>query len=462
MARVKTTRIRSSLRYSFWDGFFASIQFAIIEQFIIPLALFLGASNMAIGFLSFVRNAFISIVQIFSADLSLLFKSRKKLITFSVLMAALFLPLTYFVPFLFGRYRVLVFILLFTLASSFNVLATPAWASLMSEYIPFRKRGSYFGFRGTALGLVYCVSLVAGGLILHYLHNVSLFLAFGILMGVAFVSRIVSWFFLTRHYEPRWRVGVTDYFSFGDFLKRFWVSNFARFSVFAAAFLFGTAIVSPFFAVYLLNDLKFDYLSYTFLMGAAVFTTFVTQRYWGIFTDQYGNNKIIKLTALLISLIPFLWLFSGDFGYLFMVQLFAGFIWAGYNLSSSNFIYDAAVSTKRERCIAYYNFLSGVGFGVGALLGGIFYKFPPLFMGSVFYFLLVISGLVRLVFAVSISLFTKEVRSVYPIHPRVLLFDIFGMRLLGLLSRELLFREKRAGLSRFASLIGIVLIQVCF
>ncbi|MFH1684167.1 MAG: hypothetical protein ABIA67_04720, partial [Candidatus Margulisiibacteriota bacterium] len=59
-----------SLRYSFWDGVFASIQTGIIDQFITPLALFLGASGIWIGVLNFVRNSFVAIMQINSAAIT--------------------------------------------------------------------------------------------------------------------------------------------------------------------------------------------------------------------------------------------------------------------------------------------------------------------------------------------------------------------------------------------------------
>ncbi|MFH1683455.1 MAG: hypothetical protein ABIA67_01085, partial [Candidatus Margulisiibacteriota bacterium] len=62
--RKKPQKLRASLRYSFVDGVFASIQFGLTDQFITPLALFLGANKVTIGMLSFIRNALASIVQI--------------------------------------------------------------------------------------------------------------------------------------------------------------------------------------------------------------------------------------------------------------------------------------------------------------------------------------------------------------------------------------------------------------
>lgn len=404
-------KVKRSLWYSFWDGVFASIQMGLVEQFVTPLALFLGAGDVAIGFLNFVRNAFVSIVQVFSADLTNLVKSRKRLVTWAVFMTALLWLPTYLLPFLFGEAKVTVFIILFTITSSFNMLATPAWASMMTQYIPPRKRGAYFGWRGTVLGLVYCLALLLGGLLLFYLQNISLFIAFGVLLGLASLARFLSWYNLTKMYEPRWHHQSSDYFSLWQFVSRVRHSNFARFTLLCASFMLGVAMVSPFFAVYVLQELHFSYYDYTVLMLASSLTMYVTQRYWGVLADKYGNLRIVQLTTLLISVIPLCWIFSRDLGYLVMVQLVAGFVWAGFNLTSANFIYDVAVMGKRERCVAYFNFFSGVGIGIGALIGGYLYRYLPPWLGFSFYLSLVLSGFIRIGAALLLNFFVKEVRS---------------------------------------------------
>ena len=439
----KPQKLRTSLRNSFLDGVFASIQFGLTDQFITPLALFFGANNIAIGFLSFIRNAFASVVQIYSAELTTLLGSRKRFLTVSVFLASIMWLPTYFVPFFFERMRVPVFIILFAVTSCLNLVATPAWASLISEYVPSQKRGQYFGFRGAALGMVYFVSLLLAGVLLHIFERMDLFVGFAILIILASVMRMISWSFLTKLYEPKWHPRTEHYFSFWAFIRRLPGSNFAKYAVFSAFFMLGVAMVSVFFPVYLLREVGFGYLPYAVLMGATIFTTYVTQRYWGWFADRYGNLKIVGLTAALISIIPFFWLLSRDFYYLLVIQLLAGFLWAGYNLTAVNFIYDAAVAQKRERCISYYNFLSGLGLGVGAFLGGYLYRHLPFLHGSRFYSLLIVSGVFRFIFAQAIFLFTREVRKVPSVRPQMLLLDIAGVRALGLLSKELLVMVRR-------------------
>lgn len=437
-------KIKKSLAVSFWEGVFASIQFGIIDQFAAPLALFLGANTFAIGLLHFVRNSLVSILQIKSADITAKLKSRKKLVSYCVFTAAaLWIP-TFFAPFLFNNeLRVWVFIFLFSITSSFNLFAGPAWASLMSEYIPPSKRGKYFGWRGTVLGIVYSFAVIAAGAILNHFRLTNLFLGFAILMTAASLSRFISWYFLNKMYEPTWKTKTGDYFSFRSFISKWRKSNFARFAIFSSLLMFGVSTASPFFAVYLLQELKIDYSAFTLIVTAAVATSLVTARYWGAFSDKYGNITIIKLTSMITCLIPLSWIISNNIYYLAVVQLFSGFIWAGLNLSSSNFIYDVAIETKRVRCISYYNFLSGAGLALGALLAGSLYRFLPPVMGSRFYSLFILSAIIRLMAALLIKFFTKEVKTRQKARAFELLLDLSGLRFVGLFSKELLVRGKK-------------------
>ncbi|MFH2033791.1 MAG: MFS transporter [Candidatus Margulisiibacteriota bacterium] len=440
--KQKRTKIRNSIKYSFWDGIFASIQFAIVDQFSTPIALYFGANGFGIGMLNFVRNSLVSIIQIFSANITYSLKSRKKLMTFSVFLAGMLWLPTYLLPFLFPHHRIMVFIVLFAVVSCLNMIAAPAWASLISEYVPYNKRGQFFGLRNTILGIVYCVSIIGGGLLLNFFEYHSLFWGFALLMTLASLSRLVSFGFLSQLYEPKWKVKPTHYFSFVQFLANFKNDNFTRSSVLMAFMMSGVSIASPFFAVYMLKELRIDYLGYSILIGAAVITTYLSQFYWGRYADKYGNMTILKLNTLLASVIPFLWLVSTNFEYLFCIQVFGGFIWAGLNLCSANFVYDSAIQARRERSISYFNFLSGLGLGVGALLGGYLFRHILPLHGSVFFSLFVLSGLVRFLAALCINLFTKEVRHVASIRVRELLFDLSGIRAINLLSRELIFRNK--------------------
>ena len=70
-------------------------------------------------------------------------------------------------------------------------------------------------------------------------------------------------------------------------------------------------------------------------------------------------------------MIPILWLFSADFYYLVIVQALTGLVWAGFNLSAANFLFDAVSPPKRARCVAYQALVNATFVFAGSLLGGI-------------------------------------------------------------------------------------------
>src|SRR5574344_2588735 len=137
-------------------------------------------------------------------------------------------------------------------------------------------------------------------------------------------------------------------------------NNFGKFTLFISLFSLATAIASPFFSVYMLNDLKLSYFQWTIITFSSSFATLIFVPMWGKFSDKYGNVKTMKITGAIIPIIPLLWIFSmpllENYGKstLFLIlcffELFSGTIWAGFNLSASNFIYDAVIRQRTVFC----------------------------------------------------------------------------------------------------------------
>ena len=133
------------------------------------------------------------------------------------------------------------------------------------------------------------------------------------------------------------------------------------------------------------------------------------------------------LTSIFLPVIPFLWLLSHNVIYLVLVQIFAGFFWAGFNLSVSNFIFDAVSPEKRTRCIAYFNVVNGTALFSGALIGGFLMKWLPALLGYKILALALISGLLRIGSALLAGR-VREVRSVREVSARDLFYSVIGVR----------------------------------
>jgi len=425
---MKTTeeKLRKSLRYSELDGMFASVTTGVTERFITPYALAMHATNTQIGVLSSIPNLMGALAQLKSASLIEWLGSRRALINSCVLASAfMWIPIIA-VPYLFMRHAVWWLIAFFSVYTMLNSIDMPAWTSLMSEHVPEDRWGSYFGWRNKFLGVISAAASLVAGLALTYFRT-SAFMGFTVLFSVACIARFIAWNFLIRMYEPPLAVTTEDRFGFIQFLMRVQTSNFVRFVLFVAVVDFSVYIASPFFAVYMLRDLKMSYVVYTMISLASVVSTLIMTKIWGTHADRVGNRRVLRLTSMCIPLIPFLWLFSKSAVYLFIVQVYSGFFWAGFRLSAGNFIFDAVSPAKRPRCIAYFNVIDGLAICIGALMGGLLLKIIPPFLGYRIITLFLISGVMRACSAMLGSL-VKEVRPVRHVSNLDLFYSVAGIK----------------------------------
>ncbi|KKO17983.1 MAG: hypothetical protein DCC43_13310 [Candidatus Brocadia sp.] len=401
--------VRRSLRYSIKDGVAFAATTGFGDNYLNPFAVALDASAFQIGLLSSASQFVPSLAQFKVADLTERFGSRKKVIVRSVFIHAFLLLPIALIPFLPEFVRVYALIGLCTLYVSFASFAGPAWGSLMANLVPERKRGAFFSRRGRLISLVMVVSSFLAGYILHFFQKQNLF-GFTIIFLVAMISRYISCYFLSRMYEPPLEIKREHYFSLGEFLRRLNVGNFGKYVIFHSCFSFAVFIASPFFPVFMLRDLGFSYITYTIVTTTVPLASILAVSYWGQRADALGNRQIIWICSLVISVLPAMWLISQQIYFLIIIQILAGIFWAGFNLCSSNFIYDSVIPEKRTRCIAYFNTLNGFSICAGNLLGGFLATHLPSFFGYRLLALFAVSSLLRILTATLLLKRVKEIR----------------------------------------------------
>src|SRR3989338_7347882 len=432
MEYSRDEKVKKSLRVSFFEGAFASGMVGFTQDYFTPFLLLLGGTARHVGALSAFPNLFASLIQIKVADLADRFKSRKKIVNIFVLLQGLaLLPLI--VISLFQYTNPIFFIITVVFFTSFGAIATPAWGSMMSDLVSEDKRGEYFGWRNRFLGFIAVGSAFIAGIILHRAKAVNLFSGFAVIFSIAFIFRVISLIFLNKMHEPPLEYHKVHYFTFIDFISRIKESNFAKFVIFVSMMSFSVNLASPFFSVLMLRDLHFSYMLYAAITVTATLTIYIMINRWGRLADKIGNIRIIRFTAPLIALIPLLWIINRSPLFLIFAQFISGFAWAGFNLSASNFIYDAVTPPKRTRCICYFNFFNGLALCGGALLGGLLLRNLPPFLGYRILTLFLLSSALRLIVSFFGPMKIKEVRQVQEMNSNQLFFGIVGIKpLLGI------------------------------
>ncbi len=403
--------VRRSLRMSVLDGAAYAAMLGLIQNYVTPFALELKATTAQIGLLSSIPNLIVGFSQLAAPQLSEKAGSRKGLILPMVFMHALmFIPIL-LIPFIIGNNQVWYLIAFITVSTVFGAIANPAWGSLMADLVPIRLRGRYFSTRGQIAGIITLVfSFIAGG-ILQLLTDTP-FIGFAILFGGATAFRLLSLYFLSRMYEPEPSDYAEDDRPLIHMVRHVGSSNLGRFTIYIALVCFVTNLASPFFSVYMLSDLRFNYVTFTIVTSAASVASLAFLAYWGRRADLAGNIKVVKITSFMIPLVPLLWLASKNVYYLIFAQIVSGFAWSGFNLAGVNFVYDASEAQNRTKHIAVFNTITCLATFLGALIGGYLVPLLPRLFGYQLLSLFTLSGILRGLVAILLVRQLVEVRRV--------------------------------------------------
>jgi MFS family permease len=418
---------KRSLHYSFLDGIFASIMMGLTLNYVIPFSLVLGAKNIEVGLLNALPQFFGSIFHLKTADIVEYVKSRLKIITIFVFLHSvsyLLILSIFLVP---KHYRVLSFIFLTTVSSIFSSIVGTVWLSLMSDTVEKERYGEYFAWRGKVLGIINLVASFIAGIFLGIIKNK--FLGFITLFFLAGISRLISGYFISKMEDVPIKFLPEKKFTYWQFIKRVKESNFVKYVLFVSIFNFSVYVAAPFFNVYMLRELKMSYYEYTFVTLSSAISGLFFLPFWGRVADRIGNVKIIKITSVLICFVPILWIFSKNLFYLILINAFSGYIWAGFNLATVNFIFDVASQEVRTRCVGYFNFTNGIFICLGTLASGyLATHLPILFGNSKLLTLFVFSGMLRFFTVYFFHNKFYEIRRVDVVDSKEFLFTILGIK----------------------------------
>jgi len=405
-------------KLSIREGSAASVMSGFGDAYITPYALALNANNIQIGFLSSFVGILGPLSQMWGSKLMEKYSRRKIVVIGVAFHALMWLPILllslFFWKGIFTTYLPIILIVFYSIYAICGAIGGPAWFSLLGDLVPEKIRGRYFSRRNKICGSVALISTLIAAFILDYFKTKGLvLLGFSILFSLALIFRLISARLLSKHYEPKLKLEKGYYFSFLQFIKKAPYNNFGKFTIYVSLMHFASNIAAPFFAVYMLKDLGFSYITFMFVnISASVFTLLILP-FWGKFSDKYGNREMLKIGSFLVPFISVLWLFSKNPVYLMLVpQLFSGVGWAAFNLSVSNFVYDSASVQRRALCVTYLNILNGIFVFFGAILGGFLAQHLTITFMNKFLFIFLISFVARLLVTVIGISKIKEIRKV--------------------------------------------------
>ncbi|MEO0076388.1 MAG: MFS transporter, partial [candidate division WOR-3 bacterium] len=265
---------------------------------------------------------------------------------------------------------------LLLLIGIFNALLTIAnnsWLSWMSDLVPKEIRGRYFGIRNTATGVVgMIVSFTGAKLLDSFKAQGKNSLGFVIIFFVASFASIIATILLTRQPEIiSQRDKIINWKSI--ILTPLKDDIFKKFLRFVAFWYITSSIASPFYIVFMVENLQMRYSTIAIYTIIAGIMTFIFQPLWGKAIDRFKSKPILFINFFFIAFLPLLWIFPKQ-NFLMPIWIDAfltGIFWSGVNLSVFNIVFSLSDNEElKESYYAVFSTVTGICGFLSALLGG--------------------------------------------------------------------------------------------
>jgi MFS family permease len=173
--------------------------------------------------------------------------------------------------------------------------------------------------------------------------------------------------------------------------------NFLLYSVFIGFLMGAVTLSGPFFNVWYLRDLKFDYLTFSINSISIVAGMVLFLPLWGKLSDHIGPFRVLKLTGILLAIIPLPFLFIKMPLVIWCCNFYGGVVWSGFNLCNFNYLLQSSGREHPEQHLAVATTISGLFMFLFGLLGGYLATRVPVLFAWQLQTLFLISMILRVI-----------------------------------------------------------------
>ena len=373
-APLSPSAVRRGLRLSIVEGSLSNIHItATGGAFLTGFALLLGAGDFELGLLAalpFVGQLF----QFVGAYLEERLGERRRLCALSAAASRSLWAIMAALPFLavLGPARLPLFLVILTISQGLIGITANTWTSWMSDLVPPRQRGRYFGTRNTITSITAMGSAWLAGRALDYYRGtgadpVGYALIFVVSSACAVAGAMVLW----QQPEPPMRrterMRVSALFSAP--LRQ---ARFRTFTLTSAAWAMATGISAPFFNAYGIQTLRLSFAQLAIFTIVTSAVALGTQPLIGRLQDRYGDKAVLVGSIVGAVSLPWGWVLATP---IFQLPLWlnaagSGIFWPGITQGLMNLLMDRAPAEGRGAYVASYGAITGLGTFVASLLGG--------------------------------------------------------------------------------------------
>ena len=365
---------RSKVQRSFHTQvvFGTSFTFLTSGVFLSGLAMYMGASDLLVSYISMIANICGVSILFFSSFMER-FRSFKKitigLTALSKFATLLIVLIPVFVP---ENLQIVIFIPVMVAAFTLQAQTTVVLNNWMVTFVEEKKSGRYIAGRQTFVLAVTVILSLAGGRLLDAVSGA--YIGFALLFTAAMFMAVLEIMVLLRIPDADQQKTMIKKSRFSDMVRIPMKSRrFLAFVVYIFLFYLMLSIADSFTVVYMMRYLQLSYLTTTGMQMLISLPQIFLLGFWGKVSDRRGHQ--FALTASI-------WFFTGETFFMALSNshnlyilipvafLFASAANAGFMVSVFNRRYELM---PREGRILYDNFYSaavGLAFILGPVIGG--------------------------------------------------------------------------------------------
>jgi MFS family permease len=303
---------RKALLFSLWDGIFANGMAALVDTFAVAAAVYLNTPALTIAFLSSIPLLLGSVGQLFMPYFFNPSKGRKKYVVNGCTVQSLSLLLLGCSGWLPPALKPWAFVIFFAIYGFSGNIVSSLWITWMGDLVPLDARGRHFAWRNRFFSLTQLsCALLAGFALRKYSAETADWFLFAVVFFTASIFRWVSAQILHFQYEPPVTNKTPIRFHKSDLVV---LRPFLFFCCTAGLMQGAAALSGPFFNVWFVRDLHFNFLSLSAAAAATVLGSILSLSIWGRLCDTIGNRRVLYFTGLLVSLVPFPYIFFANHG----------------------------------------------------------------------------------------------------------------------------------------------------
>ncbi len=375
MKANESNSIRNDFKNAYWEGIFGSPIATISSGVLLTgYALYLGSNSLEISII--IALPFLTqIVQLFGPNIIQAFGSRRQITAYSTLSArVMWIPIAVLPLLKLSRDNlILAFILLNLVSLIFFNISQNSWLLWMSDLVPRKLRGRFFGRRNMYIGVVSMSYLLAAGYFLDAFTAADQEgWGYSILIFVGVTLAIVAFRYLQkideRPVSPETKMTLVQLIN--EIKNNSKIRSILKF---VSVWTVVTGIAAPFYFVHIYQNLKWSYNEATIYAAIVTGLPFILQPFWGSILDRVGHKPLLHLAISSSSVIPIIWFsLAPSWSHLLWGEaVLSGVIWAGINITMFSLVIYALPGERKSPVIAIFASITGLLNAFAMLIGGI-------------------------------------------------------------------------------------------